>query len=216
MASSCSISLLAPSFPIKIVPYDPLAPKPNPKSKSKAKAKIKTAEHNHSETVSFKDRGEWFDIDDFPMPDSNASLSLNPGVHPRFEVAVPSGSPHQDVVGGVGAAFLPDEPEHCQSGQESLDDGGTGNATDVTKTNSATNELLGRSPEFPLNLEGDVAEDHSIMHVEPSDRASDYQANGYNEAAGTEGYHAIQYSDPDTVGMRALSVEDMEVVRHSE
>ncbi|OCK98225.1 uncharacterized protein K441DRAFT_315913 [Cenococcum geophilum 1.58] len=77
MASSYSTLSLAPSlFPTKYIPYVPSASKPKPKSKSKANAKTKTAEHNHSEAVSFRDSGEWFNIDDFPMPDSNASRPL--------------------------------------------------------------------------------------------------------------------------------------------
>ncbi|KAF1980118.1 hypothetical protein BU23DRAFT_562539 [Bimuria novae-zelandiae CBS 107.79] len=41
MASSCSTSLFAPSFPIKIVPYIPRAPTPKPKPKPKSKAESK-------------------------------------------------------------------------------------------------------------------------------------------------------------------------------
>jgi len=98
MASSYSTLSLAPSlFPTKYIPYVPSASKPKPKSKSKANAKTKTAEHNHSEAVSFRDSGEWFNIDDFPMPDSNASRSLNPRVPAPFGVADPSSSLRQGI-----------------------------------------------------------------------------------------------------------------------
>lgn len=93
MASSCSTLSLAPLlFPTKYIPYVPSASKPKPKFKSKANTKTKTAEHNYSEAVSFRDGGEWFDIDDFPMPDSNASRSLDFGVPAPFGVTDPSGS----------------------------------------------------------------------------------------------------------------------------
>jgi hypothetical protein len=62
---------------MKIVPYVPRAPKPKPKSKAKSMA-TKTAEHSRSGVGSSKDDGEWFHIDDFPMPGSNASCSLDP------------------------------------------------------------------------------------------------------------------------------------------
>ena len=92
MASSCCAISLTPSLvPTKYIPYVPSAFKPKPKSESKANGKTKTAEHNYSEAVSFRGGGEWFDIDDFPMPDSNASRSLDPGVPSLFRVADHSG-----------------------------------------------------------------------------------------------------------------------------
>jgi hypothetical protein len=80
MASSCSTSLLAPSYPMKIVPYDPRAPKPKPKSKSKPTSPANTTNHSRSGVGFSKNDGDWFHIDDFPMPDSNALRSLDPGV----------------------------------------------------------------------------------------------------------------------------------------
>lgn len=78
MASSCSTSLLTPSFPIQFFPYVPPAhkPKPNPKPKSKAisTATAKIAGQNRSGISSSKDDGDWLHIDNFPTPDSNASL----------------------------------------------------------------------------------------------------------------------------------------------
>ena len=115
---------------MKIVPYVPRAPKPKPKSKAKLMATTKTAEHSRSGVGSSKDDGEWFHIDDFPMPNSNASCSLDPAV------------PGVDAVGGLGAASESEKPKHCQSGQESLDGGGTDHATSVAKTNSAPNGLF--------------------------------------------------------------------------
>jgi hypothetical protein len=173
MASSCSTSLLAPSFPIEIVPYVPRAPKSKPKPKPKPKATTKKAEHSRSGVGSSKDGGEWFHIDDFPMPDSNASLPT------LFEAADASGSVDHDVVGGLGAASESEKPEHYQFGRESLDEGGTDHATYVAKTNLATNGLLdGSSRGFPLIVESDTAEEHhSTTHVEPSNGASDYQEN---------------------------------------
>lgn len=67
---------------MKIVPYVPRAPAPNPRSKSKAASKstAKAAKHSRLEASSPQDDGNWFDIEDFPMPDLNASCTLDPGV----------------------------------------------------------------------------------------------------------------------------------------
>lgn len=113
---------------MKIVLYLPRAPKPKPKFKAKPMAITKTAEHSCS-GVSSKDDGEWFHIDDFPMPDSNASCSLDPAV------------PGVDAVGGLSATSESEKPEHCQSSQESLA-GGTDHVTSVVETNSALNSLF--------------------------------------------------------------------------
>lgn len=79
---------------MKIVPYVPQAPKPKSKPKSKAKsiATAKMAEHSRLGAGSSKDEGEWFHIDDFPMPDSNALRSLDPAVPAPFGAAGTSGS----------------------------------------------------------------------------------------------------------------------------
>src|SRR5437763_485863 len=129
--ASYSTSLLAPSFPMKIVPYVLRAPKPKPKSKAKPMATTKTAEHSRS-GVDSKDDGEWLHIDDSPMPGSNASCSLDPAV------------PSVDAVGGLGATSESEKPEHCQSGQESPDGGRADHATSVT-TNPALNGLFNGS-----------------------------------------------------------------------
>ncbi|KAF2452265.1 hypothetical protein BDY21DRAFT_176144 [Lineolata rhizophorae] len=208
MASSCSISSLAPSFPMKIFPYVPRAPKPKPKSKAKSMATTKTAEHSSLGVgSSSKDDGEWFHIDDFPMPDSDASCSLAP--------ANASGSLDHDVVGGLSAASESEKPEHYQSGRKSLD-GGTNHATSVAKTNSALNRLFdGSSLEFPIILESDAAEKHySTTQVKPSNGASDHQGNSHHAAADTGGYGAGQHDDLDAASMRALSEEGMEGIRH--
>ncbi|KAF2470822.1 uncharacterized protein BDR25DRAFT_369351 [Lindgomyces ingoldianus] len=97
MASSCSTFSLAPSLPMKIVPYVPSARKHKPKPKANAKATTRTAGYNISEANSYKDSGEWFDINDFPMPDSNASRSFNPGVLAPLRDADPSGSLDQAI-----------------------------------------------------------------------------------------------------------------------
>ena len=93
-------------------------------------ATTKTAEHSCSGVSSSKDDGEWLHIDDFPMPGSSASCSLNPAV------------PSVDTVSGLGAASESEKLEHCQSGQESLDGGGADHATSVAKTNSALSGLF--------------------------------------------------------------------------
>ncbi|KAH8708423.1 hypothetical protein GQ44DRAFT_731613 [Phaeosphaeriaceae sp. PMI808] len=207
MASSCSTSLLAPSFPLKIVPYVPPVPKPKPKSKAKSMATTKTAEHSRLGVAPSKDDGNWLHIDDFPMPDSNASGSLDPGVSALFG-ADASGSLDYDVVGGLGAASESEKPEHYQSDQESLDEG-TNHDSSVAKTNSALNRLFdGSSLEFPLILESDAAEEyHSTTQVKPSNGASDYQENGYHAAVRTEGFRTGQHDNLDAASMRALSVE---------
>ncbi|KAH8688595.1 hypothetical protein GQ44DRAFT_734520 [Phaeosphaeriaceae sp. PMI808] len=213
MASSCSTSLLAPSFPLKIVPYVPPVPKPKPKSKAKSMATTKTAEHSHLGVAPSKDDGDWLHNDDFPMPDSNASGSLDPGVSALFG-ADASGSLDYDVVGGLGAASESEKPEHYQSDQESLDEG-TNHDSSVAKTNSALNRFDGSSLEFPLILESDAAEEHhSTMQVKPSNGASDYQENGYHAAVRTEGFRAGQHDNLDAASMRALSVEGTDGIRH--
>ncbi|KAH8708395.1 hypothetical protein GQ44DRAFT_466355 [Phaeosphaeriaceae sp. PMI808] len=214
MASSCSTSLLAPSFPLKIVPYVPPVPKPKPKSKAKSTATTKTAEHSRLGVAPSKDGGDWLHIDDFPMPDSNASGSLNPGVSALFG-ADASGSLDYDVVGGLSAASESEKPEHYQSDQESLNEG-TSDDSSVAKTNSALNRLFdGSSLEFPLILESDAAEEHhSTTQVKPSNGTSDYQENGYHAAVRTEGFRAGRHDNLDAASMRALSVEGMDGIRH--
>ena len=97
MASSCSTFSLAPSLPIKIVPYVPPARKHKLESKANAKATTRMEGYNLSKTDSFKDGGEWFDVDNFPMPDSNASRSFDPGVPAPFGDADSSGSLDQGI-----------------------------------------------------------------------------------------------------------------------
>jgi hypothetical protein len=77
---------------MKIVPYVPQASKPKPKFKVKSTATTKTAEYSRSGVGSSEDDGEWFHIDDLPMPDSNASRSLDPGVPALLGAANASGS----------------------------------------------------------------------------------------------------------------------------
>jgi hypothetical protein len=72
---------------LKIVPYVPRTTKPKPKSKAKP-----IADHNRS-GVSSKDDGEWFHIDDFQMPNSNALCALDPIVPALFGAADASSSP---------------------------------------------------------------------------------------------------------------------------
>ncbi|OCK98226.1 uncharacterized protein K441DRAFT_315895 [Cenococcum geophilum 1.58] len=127
-----------------------------------------------------------------------------------------------DVVDGLGAAPFREKPEHYQSGRESLDDGGADHATGVTKANSAINGVFDRSsPEFPLLLESDTAEENDAAEesdgttdVEPDNGEPDYQENGYDAAAGSEEYSAGQHGDRDAAGVRALSIDDTESVRH--
>ncbi|KAF2802881.1 uncharacterized protein BDZ99DRAFT_548099 [Mytilinidion resinicola] len=187
MASSCSTSLLAPSFPMKIVPYVPRAPKPKPKSKVKSTATTKTAEHSRSGVGSFEDDGEWFHIDDFPRPNSDASRSLDPAVPALLGAADAS-----DVVGGLSGASELEKPEHYQSGRESLNRG-TDYATSVEKVNLAVNGFF----------DGSSRKHHSTQ-VKLS--------HGYHAAASTEGYRAGEHGD--ATSMRALSVGDMEGIRH--
>jgi len=65
--ASYSASLFASSFPIKIVPYVPRAPKLKPKSKAKSIATNNTIEHSYSGAGSSNDDEGWFYIDDFPL-----------------------------------------------------------------------------------------------------------------------------------------------------
>ena len=92
MASTCSTSLLVPSFPMKFVPYIPQASKPRPKSKAKSMATTKTTAHSHSGVGSSNNNEEWFHIDGFPMPDTNALRSLDPAVPAPFEAIGASSS----------------------------------------------------------------------------------------------------------------------------
>lgn len=77
--------------------------------------------------------------------------------------------------------------------------------------------------EFPLLLESDTAEENDAAEesdgttdVEPDNGEPDYQENGYDAAAGSEEYSAGQHGDRDAAGVRALSIDDTESVRHSE
>ncbi|KAF1973468.1 hypothetical protein BU23DRAFT_131518 [Bimuria novae-zelandiae CBS 107.79] len=92
--ASCDTCSLPPSLPMKFVPYVPPARtrKPKPKSKAGAKATTRTAGYDRTEADSFKVGGEWFDIDNFLVPDSNTSRSFDPGVPAPFRDADSSDS----------------------------------------------------------------------------------------------------------------------------
>ena len=77
--------------------------------------------------------------------------------------------------------------------------------------------------EFPLLLESDIAKENDAAEesdgttdVKPDDGEPDYQENGYDTAAGNGEYNAGQHGDRDAAGMRALSIDDTESVRHGE
>ncbi|XTI88738.1 hypothetical protein V2W45_1343527 [Cenococcum geophilum] len=117
---------------VKIIQYDPSAPKPEPKSRAKPKMKTKMVEHNLSKVGSLTDCGGWLDIDAFPVPDFDATSSLDPEVPAPFGAAGPFNSLDQ------GSIRL------LKSGRESLDR--TDHATSVARTNSAIHRLVnGRS-----------------------------------------------------------------------
>ncbi|KAH8724409.1 hypothetical protein GQ44DRAFT_773045 [Phaeosphaeriaceae sp. PMI808] len=170
MISSYSTFSLAPSFPMKFIPYIPRASKPGPESKAHPISTTKTVEHSHSGAGSPKEDRDWFHTDDFLMPDSNTSRSLNPGVPTLLRAIDASSSLDYNAVSSLSAASELEKLGHYQPSRDSLNGGGTDHTTSVVKTNSTINGLFdGSSLEFPLILESDAAEEHhSTTQVKPS------------------------------------------------
>ncbi|KAF2182688.1 hypothetical protein K469DRAFT_231262 [Zopfia rhizophila CBS 207.26] len=189
MASSFSTLPLAPSLPIKYIPYIPPSLKPKTKSKPKPKSKPSITEHNLCEDGSPEYGGEWADIDDFPtnLLDSNASHSPDRGPLAQEKVASPLGSLHQDCEAGLEAISL-QIPQSHQPNKEGVDQ-----AAGVEEMNLAVERLFdGSSPEFPSVLDDDAAgASHSIGDIESGGGPREYQGQ-----------------DLDAAGMRALSVEN--------
>jgi hypothetical protein len=59
-------------------------------------------------------------------------------------------------------------------------------------------------------------ENHDATHFQPSNRASDYQEEGYHPIAAQEGDHVRQRGDLDAAVEHAFSVRDMESSCQSE
>ncbi|KAH7111044.1 hypothetical protein B0J11DRAFT_512222 [Dendryphion nanum] len=73
-----SISSSAPSNYTKFLAYDPAAHQNKSKSQHKPKAKPRGAEHNHFEPDSSGESGAWWNIDDFPMPETVGDFHIVP------------------------------------------------------------------------------------------------------------------------------------------
>lgn len=90
---------------VKIIQYDPSAPKPKPKSRAKPKMKTKMVEHNLSKVGSLTDYGGWLDIDAFPVLDFDATSSLDPEVPAPFGAAGPFNSLDQGSIRPLKVRF---------------------------------------------------------------------------------------------------------------
>lgn len=134
MASSSSLlSLPLPSQSTRYIAYDPL--RLNSTSRSKIKAKAKKPVQSLSDTVSFGAKERWFDINDFPKPDSSLS-------RPSDQVDDATILPSLGAVGALDACPFMYELEPYQPTQASVDKGETDLAMSSIRLNSSTNGVF--------------------------------------------------------------------------